>query len=173
MDQSWTDILARHKRSIAIISVIITLSIIGLIIYKIVDAMPVNLEKADLSDASLDKKEKAAAQMTITIDKLPASVDDETKAYLENQLAFILRQKHGAEATRYTATVRQVIGYNDAMALSLYVDVPEANETYFGYINVTNKNGSFVCAPQDQQIDPSTSECTDVYAGDETNFPNG
>lgn len=163
----------RHKKIVAIVGIIIALAIVVAAIVKIIDSRPVNLDKADLSKTSQRVKDKAAAQMTIEITKLPASVDGETKAYLENQLAFILRQKYGQESNSYTATVRQVIGYNEAKALRLYVDVPEANETYLGYINVKNQNGTFICATQDQQINPETSKCVDMSAGDENNFPNG
>jgi len=173
MNQNLIDILARYKRLIVIVSVIITLTIIGFIIYKIIYNLPVNTNTTDLSKASQHTIDKAASELTIDIKKMPASVDDQTKAYLDNQLAFILRQKYGAKASDYTATVRQVVGYNEVDALSLYVDVPQANETYSAYINLDNHNGTFVCAPQEQQMDPDTSVCVDSSAGDENAFPNG
>lgn len=173
MNNNWLDIIIRHKRLIAVIGGIVVAGLIALGVMKYIQSLPVNLDDTDLSDTSQNTKDKAAAQMSIEIKKLPASVDDETKTYLENQLAFILRQKYGAESNSYTATVRQVIGYNEANALRLYVDVPEANETYLGYINVNNHNGTFICASQDQQMDPSSSKCVDMSAGDENNFPNG
>jgi hypothetical protein len=165
--------ILQHKKLLIIIStlVAVALALLGFMQYR--NNQPVDLKSTDLRNASAEERAKAAAQMSIHIDRMPSAIDDTTAKYLENQLAFILRQKYGPEAEKLTATVRQSVGYDDAGGYSMYVDIPNKNETYLAYVNVSNHNGSFSCAPQDQQMDPDTSHCYNIPSIDDNAFPNG
>ena len=165
------EFVANHRKGIMVTGVIILSVIITLSIVKLIQIWPVNLAKTDLSKASQSTIDKAANQVTIDIKNLPDQVDDETKAMLDNLLAYILRQKYGAKSVNFTASVRAVAGYN-ATGLGVYVDVPEANETYVGTINLKNHVGSFSCAPDGQQMSPN-SNCEDMLVPDVNIFPNG
>ena len=166
------EFIVTHKKMLTAIVVVLVAAIGVLGIVKLNNNIPVNLKKTDLSKASQSTINKAADQLSIDITGLPDDVDEQTKDYLDNQLAYLLRQKYGAKSTDYTATVRTVAGYDGYGGVSVYVDVPEANETYLGSINIKNHLGSFSCAPQDQQMSPD-SRCEELVVPDTNNFPNG
>lgn len=167
-----TNIL-RYKKTLIVIGALVVVAIVLLVIVQFRSNQPVNLKTTNLRTASSDVRAKAAAQMMTPIKNMPSAVDGATKKFLENQLAFILRQKYGPDATSLTATVRQTLGYDAAGGYSMYVDVPGENETYVAYLNMTNHNGTVVCAPQAQQMDPTNSHCFDIPAIDDNVFPNG
>lgn len=172
MQDILAGILGNKKLLISIgILVIIALGALGITQY--IKNQPINLETTNLRDASSEDRAKAAAQLTITINHMPSAIDETTAKYLKNQLAFILRQKYGPDAENLSASVRQDLGYDDAGGYSMYVDVPGKNETYTAYVNITNHNGSFSCAPQDQQMDPDNSHCYNIPSVDDNAFPNG
>ena len=166
------DFIVNHKKAIKITGVIIVSVLITLTIIKIAISLPVNLHKTDLSKASQSTIDKAADQMTITIADMPSDIDEETEVFLSNQLANILRQKYGSKSIDYTAKVRAVAGYTTTGGVEIYVDVPEANETYVSTVNLENHIGSFSCAPPDQQMSPD-SQCEDLLSPDINIFPNG
>lgn len=167
-----TNILGRKKLLIVIGAVfVVALGTLGYMQYR--KNQPINLKTTNLRSASSEERAKAAAQLTITINHIPNAIDETTAKYLKNQLAFILRQKYGPDAEKLTATVRQDLGYDEAGGYSMYVDVPGENETYIAYVNITNHNGSFSCAPQAQQMDPDTSHCYNLPSVDDNAFPNG
>lgn len=171
-DTVLASLLKNKKLLIAIgVLIVIVIGVFGAVQY--LKNQPVDLKTADLRDASSEERAKAAAQLTITIKHMPSAIDETTAKYLENQLAFILRQKYGPDAEKLTASVRQDLGYDDAGGYSMYVDVPDKNETYAAYVNISNHNGSFSCAPQDQQMDPDTSHCYNIPSVDDNAFPNG
>jgi len=162
-----------NKKLLIVIGVLIVIAIGAIGVAQYFKNQPVNLKTTNLRDASSEDRAKAAAQLTITINRMPSAIDETTAKYLENQLAFILRQKYGPDAEKLTATVRQDLGYDDAGGYSMYVDVPEKDETYAAYVNISNHNGSFSCAPQDQQMDPDNSHCYNIPSVDDNAFPNG
>ena len=171
-DTVLASLLKNKKLLIAIgVLIVIVIGVFGVVQY--LKNQPVDLKTTDLRDASSEERAKAAAQLTITIKHMPSAIDETTAKYLENQLAFILRQKYGPDAEKLTASVRQDLGYDDAGGYSMYVDVPDKNETYAAYVNISNHNGSFSCAPQDQQMDPDTSHCYNIPSVDDNAFPNG
>lgn len=171
-DTVLASLLKNKKLLIAIgVLIVIVIGVFGAVQY--LKNQPVDLKTTDLRDASSEERAKAAAQLTITIKHMPSAIDETTAKYLENQLAFILRQKYGPDAEKLTASVRQDLGYDDAGGYSMYVDVPDKNETYAAYVNISNHNGSFSCAPQDQQMDPDTSHCYNIPSVDDNAFPNG
>jgi len=171
-DNILKSLLRNKKLLIAIgVLVIITLGALGVVQY--LKNQPINLKTTNLRDASSEERAKAAAQLSITIKYMPSAIDETTAKYLENQLAFILRQKYGPDAQKLTAAVRQDLGYDDAGGYSMYVDIPEKDETYAAYVNISNHNGSFSCAPQDQQMDPDNSHCYNPPSVDDNAFPNG
>lgn len=171
-DNLLANILSHKKLLIAIgVLLIMAIGALGFMQYR--NNQPIDLKKTDLRDASSEERAKAATQMTVTINHMPSAIDETTAKYLENQLAFILRQKYGPDAEKLTATVRQDLGYDDAGGYSMYVDVPDENETYVAYINISNHNGSFSCAPQAQQMDPDNSHCYNLPSVDDNAFPNG
>lgn len=165
--------IVRYKRVLIVVGVVLLAGCIaaGVVSYR--SSQPLKLKDTNLKTASSDVRQKAADQMSIPIKNMPAVIDQPTTKYMENQLAFILRQKYGPAATSLTAVVRQAIGYDAAGGYSMYVDIPGENETYIGYVNLQNSIGTFVCAPQDQQMDPSKSHCFSIPAVDDNNFPNG
>ena len=171
-DTLLASLLKNKKLLIAMgVLIVIVIGVFGAVQY--LKNQPVDLKTTDLRDASSEERAKAAAQLTITIKHMPSAIDETTAKYLENQLAFILRQKYGPDAEKLTASVRQDLGYDDAGGYSMYVDVPDKNETYAAYVNISNHNGSFSCAPQDQQMDPDTSHCYNIPSVDDNAFPNG
>ena len=171
-DTVLASLLKNKKLLIAIgVLIVIVIGVFGVVQY--LKNQPVDLKTTDLRDASSEERAKAAAQLTITIKHMPSAIDETTAKYRENQLAFILRQKYGPDAEKLTASVRQDLGYDDAGGYSMYVDVPDKNETYAAYVNISNHNGSFSCAPQDQQMDPDTSHCYNIPSVDDNAFPNG
>jgi hypothetical protein len=165
--------IKKHKKLVIAIGVllVICVALLGFVQYR--NNQPINLTTTDLRTASSEERAKAAAQMSIPIKHMPSAIDETTAKYLENQLAFILRQKYGPEAEKLTASVRQDLGYDDAGGYSMYVDVPGKDETYVAYVNISNQNGSFSCAPQDQQMDPDNSHCYNIPSVDDNAFPNG
>ena len=166
------DFFNQHRRVVLVVgSLLFVLIMIGLVAWWRA-ATPVNLA-TNLSNASDATKQKAAEQMTVPISNLPAIVDATEKQYIENQLAYILRQKYGNETTSLTAVVRQAVGYDAAGNYLMYVDVPAKNESYSVLLNLQNNNASISCAPQDQQMNPSTSKCVDIAGVDNYSFPNG
>jgi len=167
-----TNILS-HKKLLIIVGVLFVAGLGALGYMQYHKSQPINLKTTNLRNASSEDRAKAAAQLTITINHMPSAIDETTAKYLKNQLAFILRQKYGPDAEKLTATVRQDLGYDDAGGYSMYVDVPGENETYVAYVNITNHNGSFSCAPQAQQMDPNTSHCYNLPSVDDNAFPNG
>ena len=167
-----TNILS-HKKLLIIVGVLFFAGLGALGYMQYHKSQPINLKTTNLRNASSEDRAKAAAQLTITINHMPSAIDETTAKYLKNQLAFILRQKYGPDAEKLTATVRQDLGYDDAGGYSMYVDVPGENETYVAYVNITNHNGSFSCAPQAQQMDPNTSHCYNLPSVDDNAFPNG
>ena len=171
-DTVLASLLKNKKLLIAIgVLIVIVIGVFGVVQY--LKNQPVDLKTTDLRGASSEERAKAAAQLTITIKHMPSAIDETTAKYLENQLAFILRQKYGPDAEKLTASVRQDLGYDDAGGYSMYVDVPDKNETYAAYVNISNHNGSFSCAPQDQQMDPDTSHCYNITSVDDNALPNG
>ena len=173
MENSIIQTILRYKKLLIGVAIVLLISCvaIGVILYR--NSQPVKLKEINLRTASSDVRQKAADQMMTPIKNMPGAINQPTTKYLENQLAFILRQKYGSAATSLTATVSQTIGYDDAGGYSMYVDIPGENETYVGYVNIQNQIGTFVCAPQDQQMDPATSHCFNIPAVDDNNFPNG
>jgi len=167
-----TNILS-HKKLLIIVGVLFVAALGALGYMQYHKSQPINLKTTNLRNASSEDRSKAAAQLTITINHMPSAIDETTAKYLKNQLAFILRQKYGPDAEKLTATVRQDLGYDAAGGYSMYVDVPGENETYVAYVNITNHNGSFSCAPQAQQMDPNTSHCYNLPSVDDNAFPNG
>jgi len=183
--------VVQHRRLFIVIAAICIVGIITIIVISSIKShssdtkkadhtttatttKPIDLKNTNLAEASSDVQEQAAKQMTIDIKGMPSMLDSQTIQYMDNQLAYILRQKYGPSATSLTANVRQVLGFVDgANGLQLYVDVPGENETYLAYINIQNQVGTFVCAPQDQQMNPSTSNCITLPSTDESSFPNG
>lgn len=182
--------IMQHRRLFIVIGVLCIIGIITIIVISsikshstdtkktdhttVTTTKPIDLKNTNLAEASSDVQEQAAKQMTIDIKGMPSMLDNQTIQYMDNQLAYILRQKYGPSATSLTANVRQVLGFVDgANGLQLYVDVPGENETYLAYINIQNQVGTFVCAPQDQQMNPSTSNCVTLPSTDESSFPNG
>ena len=165
--------ILQHKKLLIVVGTLVVIALAALGVKQYLNNRPVDLKNADLRNASAEERAKAAAQLSIHIDRMPTAIDETTAKYLENQLAFILRQKYGPEAEKLTATVRQSLGYDDAGGYSMYVDVPDKNETYIAYVNVSNHNGSFSCAPQNQQMDPDTSNCYNLPSVDDNAFPNG
>lgn len=162
-----------NKKLLIVIGVLIVAIIGAFGVMQYLNNRPINLTTTNLRDASSEERAKAAAQLTITINHMPSAIDETTAKYLKNQLAFILRQKYGPDAEKLTATVRQDLGYDEAGGYSMYVDVPDKNETYVAYVNIANHNGSFSCAPQDQQMDPDNSHCYNIPSVDDNAFPNG
>jgi len=173
MQDNILEKLLSNKKLLIVMGILVVVALGALGVMQYFKNQPVNLKTTDLRDASSEERAKAAAQLTITIKHMPNAIDETTAKYLENQLAFILRQKYGPDAEKLTATVRQDIGYDDAGGYSMYVDVPDKNETYAAYVNISNHNGSFSCAPQDQQMDPDTSHCYNIPSVDDNAFPNG
>jgi len=192
MNGGLLSIIAQHRRLFIVIGLLCIVGIITVIVISSIKSQsndakkadhttttttstkPIDLKNTNLAEASSDVQEQAAKQMTIDIKGMPSILDSQTIQYMDNQLAYILRQKYGPSATSLTANVRQVLGFVDgANGLQLYVDVPGKNETYLAYINIQNQVGTFVCAPQDQQMNPSTSNCFTLPSTDESSFPNG
>lgn len=173
MENGLISLISRYKRLLIVIAVLLVAVCVALGVMWYRNSQPIQLKSTNLSHASNAVRQKAAEQMMTPIKNMPSAIDQSTTKSLENQLAFILRQKYGSSATSLTATVRQVIGYDDAGGYSMYVDVPGENETYLAYINMQNQLGTFVCAPQAQQMDPTTSHCFSIPAVDDNNFPNG
>jgi uncharacterized glyoxalase superfamily protein PhnB len=135
---------------------------------------PVSLSD-DLSHATADARRQAASQMTVTIKNMPSAVDADIAGSIQNQLAVLLRYKYGRTAARITAVVRQSMGYDSSGRYSMYIDVPDENETYVVYADMQTQTTSIQCAPQHQQIDPDWSHCTDPPTVDIANrlFPEG
>jgi len=165
--------ILRHKKLLIGVGVLLVIAIgaLGFVQYR--NSQPIDLKTTNLRDASSEDRAKAAAQMSITIKHMPSAIDETTAKYLENQLAFILRQKYGPNADKFTATVRQDLGYDDTGGYSMYVDVPDIDQTYTAYVNIANQSGSFICAPQAQQMDPDNSHCYNLPSVDDNAFPNG
>lgn len=172
-DQTILASILGNKKLLIVIGMLIVVTLGALGVMQYLKNQPVNLKTTNLRDANSEERAKAAAQMTITINHMPGAIDETTAKYLKNQLAFILRQKYGPDAEKLTATVRQDLGYDDAGGYSMYVDVPDENETYTAYVNISNHNGSFSCAPQSQQMDPDNSHCYNLPSVDDNAFPNG
>ena len=152
-------------------SIVLIIATIAIITWY--NIRPIDLAHTDLHNANTDTKERAANQMSTPISNLPSYVDNQTKKFLENQLAYILRQKYGSKSTTYTASVRTSNAWLEDKDTPIYVDVPAANETYILLISLENHSGSFSCAPQDNQLNPETSNCEAAVGIDDVNFPNG
>lgn len=173
MDNDILSLFARNKRAVIVVLVLLVAVIISFGIAEYVKNKPVNLEKTNLIDASSSVRQKAADQLSVPIKQMPEIIDEEATKSLENQLAYVLRQKYGPAADSMSATVRQAIGYDDAGGFNMLVDVPDKNETYLAHVNLRNGLGSFVCADQAQQMDPDTSNCFTLTTIDDNSFPNG
>lgn len=173
MENGIMNVIVRNKRLLIVIATLFVVACVALGVMWYQKSQPIALKKTNLSDASSDVRQKAAEQMMTPISNMPAAVDEPTAKYLENQLAFILRQKYGSTAASLTATVRQAVGFDDAGGYSMYVDVPGENETYLAYVNIQNQIGTLVCAEQAQQMDPATSHCFTLPSIDDNSFPNG
>lgn len=167
------DYISRHKRFVFVVGCSIVF--IGLIISLIwyFNHQPIPLKTTNLANVSDSEKNKAVEQMRTPIKNMPNAIDTTTADYLENQLAYILRQKYGTEADSLSGVVRLVLGSDTAGGYSMYVDIPAKNETYLAYVNLANHIGSFACAPQSQQMNPTTSRCYNIPSVDTNNFPNG
>lgn len=132
---------------------------------------PIDVQRTDLRKVDKSKTQIYVDQLSTTIEDLPGEIVPATKDKLQKQLGYILREKYGSNSLIGKVRGDMVIDVYDVA--KLYIDIAAKNETYLASFKNDGSEPSIICAPQDMQYNPETSQCVTAPADDSYQFKHG